>query len=113
MTSPVILDEPDVYMHADLQRRLIRTVKGRHPQVIIATHSVEIMDEVDPADVLVIDRDRRKARFAADIPAVQDVVAALGGVHNIQLARLWNAKRCLFVEGDDVRILRTRTVIVA
>jgi hypothetical protein len=102
----VILDEPDVYMHADLQRRLIRTVKGRHPQVIIATHSIEIMDEVDPADVLVIDRDRRKARFAGDIPAVQDVVSTLGGVHNIQLARLWNAKRCLFIEGDDVRILR-------
>jgi hypothetical protein len=27
-------------------------------------------------------------------------------VHNIQLARLWNAKRSLFVEGDDVRVLR-------
>jgi hypothetical protein len=102
----VILDEPDVYMHADLQRRLIRTVRGRHPQVIIATHSIEIMDEVDPTDVLVIDRDKRKARFAGDIPAVQDVIATLGGVHNIQLARLWNARKCLFVEGEDVRILR-------
>ena len=44
--STVILDEPDVYMHADLQRRLIRLLMGRYQQNIIATHSTEIMAEV-------------------------------------------------------------------
>ena len=37
----VVLDEPDVYMHPDLQRRLIRLVRGMFPQIIIATHSVK------------------------------------------------------------------------
>lgn len=38
----IILDEPDVYLHADLQRRLIRMLKRHKAQVILATHSVEI-----------------------------------------------------------------------
>lgn len=102
----VILDEPDVYMHADLQRRLIRFLRGRHQQVIIATHSVEIMSEVDPENILLVDRDRRQAQFAVDVPEMQRVVDQIGGVHNIQLARLWGSRRCLFVEGKDVAILK-------
>lgn len=102
----VILDEPDVYMHADLQRKLIRLLRGRHSQVVIATHSIEIMAEVTADDILVVDRDRREAQFTSDVPAVQRVIDQIGGVHNLQLARLWNAKRCLFVEGEDIGVLK-------
>ncbi len=102
----VILDEPDVYMHADLQRRLIRFLKRRHPQVIVATHSIEIMSEVDPENILVVDRDRRDAQFTTDIPEVQQVVDQIGGVENLQLARLWGSRRCLFVEGDDLGFMK-------
>lgn len=102
----VILDEPDVYMHADLQRRLIRFLRGRYPQVIVATHSIEIISEVDPENILVVDRDKRQAQFTTDIPQVQDVVDQIGGVENLQLARLWGSKRCLFVEGDDLGLLK-------
>jgi len=102
----VILDEPDVYMHADLQRRLIRFLRGRHPQVIVATHSIEIMSEVDPENILVVDRDKRQAQFTTDIPQVQQVVDQIGGVENLQLARLWGSRRCLFVEGDDLGFMK-------
>ena len=102
----IILDEPDVYMHADLQRKLIRLVRDRHQQVIIATHSVEIMAEVEPEDVLIVDRDKRQAKFAADIPELQRIVYGIGGVHNLQLARFASARKCLFVEGDDLALLK-------
>ena len=102
----VILDEPDVYMHADLQRKLIRFLRDRHPQVIIATHSVEIMAEVDPEEVLVVDKDKREAKFAADLPEVQQIISQIGGIHNLQLARMVNSRRCIFVEGDDLNILK-------
>jgi predicted ATPase len=102
----VILDEPDVYMHADLQRKLIRFLRDRHPQVIIATHSVEIMAEVDPEEVLVVDKDKREAKFAADLPEVQQIISQIGGIHNLQLARMVSSKRCIFVEGDDLGILK-------
>jgi hypothetical protein len=102
----VILDEPDVYMHADLQRRLIRFLRGRHPQVIVATHSIEIMAEVDAENILVVDREKRQAQFTTDTPEVQQVVDQIGGVENLQLARLWSSKRCLFVEGNDISLLK-------
>jgi energy-coupling factor transporter ATP-binding protein EcfA2 len=104
--STVILDEPDVYMHADLQRRLIRYLKGRYRQVIVATHSIEIMSEVDPSEVLVVERKRSKSNFATSLPAVQRVVSTIGSAQNIQLARLWTSRRALLVEGKDIKILR-------
>jgi len=104
-THTVILDEPDVYMHPDLQRRLIRFLRRRFPQVIVATHSVEIMAEVEPEDILVIDRGRRRSQFTSSLPAVQRLIDHVGSVHNIHLAKLWLARKCLHVEGDDLKLL--------
>ncbi|MFT4175360.1 MAG: AAA family ATPase [Luteolibacter sp.] len=102
----VILDEPDVYMHADLQRRLIRYVKSRYPQVIIATHSIEIMSEVEATSILVTDRKRPRSAFATSIPAVQKLVGRIGSIHNLNLARLWKARCLILVEGDDLKFLK-------
>jgi energy-coupling factor transporter ATP-binding protein EcfA2 len=102
----VILDEPDVYMHADLQRRLVRFVRNRHQQVIIATHSSEIMAEVLPDNILVVDRSRKRSDFASSLPAVQKVLTGFGSIHNLQLSRLWSARRFLMVEGEDVVLLK-------
>ncbi len=102
----VILDEPDVYMHADLQRRLVQFVRKRHQQVIIATHSSEIMAEVLPEDILVVDRSKKRSDFASSLPAVQQVLSSFGSVHNLQLSRLWAARRFLIVEGQDIPLLK-------
>jgi predicted ATP-dependent endonuclease of OLD family len=104
--TTVILDEPDVYMHADMQRRLIRHIRGRFPQVIIATHSVEIMAEVESDAILVIDRRRSRSQFAANTPAVQSLVSRIGSAHNLHMARLWNSRRLILVEGKDMRFLK-------
>jgi hypothetical protein len=102
---PVILDEPDVYMHPDLQRRLIRLLRYQPRQIVVTTHSVEIMLEVDPEDILVLDRRHPNSYFASTFPAVQRVLDNFGSAQNLQLARLWNAKRNLLVEGKDFRLL--------
>lgn len=105
-SSSIILDEPDVYMHADLQRRLIRLLRTRHHQTIIATHSVEIMSEVEPDEILVIDRSKRTSAFADTQPEVQSLLTNIGSIHNIQLARLHAAGRFIMVEGDDMDFLK-------
>lgn len=104
--TTLILDEPDVYMHADLQRRLVRHLKALGRQVIIATHSVEMISEVEPHDIMVIERKRRKSLFTDSIPSVQKVLERFGSAQNIHLARLWSAKRFLMVEGHDLKILK-------
>lgn len=103
--SIVVLDEPDVYMHADLQRRLIRLLKNRYNQTVIATHSIEIMSEVQPENILIINRKRTESIFAEDYPVIQTALLHMGSVHNINLSRILNNKRYIFIEGDDKEIL--------
>lgn len=105
--STVILDEPDVYMHADLQRRLIKLLKNRYHQVIIATHSIEIMSEVEPENILPVNYTRPKQEYANKAPVVQQIVNDIGSVHNIEIARIFSYNKFLIIEGekDDVKIL--------
>jgi len=105
-TPTVILDEPDVYMHADLQRSIIRFLRNRHDQTIITTHSVEIMSEVQPDEILVVDKRQRKSCFAGSVPAVQAAIDRCGSVHNLHLTRLLAANRMILVEGKDLKILK-------
>ena len=106
VSTTVILDEPDVYMHPDLQRRVIRFLRGRFDQTIITTHSVEIMSEVDPGSILVVDKSQEKSGFATSLPAVQRITENIGSVHNIHLTRLWTSKRFLLLEGKDLSLLK-------
>ena len=102
----VVFDEPDVFLHADLQRKLIRILKNQGRQSVIATHSIEMMAEVDPSSILIVDRCQEQSRFATSLPAVQQIINYIGGVHNIQLARLWSHKKIIFIEGDDLGLLK-------
>jgi AAA domain, putative AbiEii toxin, Type IV TA system/AAA ATPase domain len=104
--TTLILDEPDVYMHADLQRKLIRTVRELGAQIIVTTHSTEIMSEVAPEEILVIDKKLAESKRADSLPAVQAVLTRLGSAQNIHLFRLWSAKRFILVEGADLRLLQ-------
>lgn len=105
--STVILDEPDVYMHADLQRKLIRFIKTRFKQIMVATHSIEIMSEVDAENILPIENSKEIITYANKTPIVQEIIDKIGSIHNIEIARLFAHKKFLIVEGDtdDVKIL--------
>ena len=105
-TPTVILDEPDVYMHADLQRRIIRFLRNRHEQTIITTHSVEIMSEVQPDEILIVDKRKPESCFANSVPAVQAAIERCGSVHNLHLTKLLGANRMILVEGKDLKLLK-------
>lgn len=105
-SSVIILDEPDVYMHADLQRRLIKLIRNKYNQIIVATHSIEIMSEVEAENILIVDRKKKQSRFAETIPVVQDTIDKIGGIHNIHLARLAYSSRLILVEGEDIYMLK-------
>ena len=102
----IVLDEPDVYMHADLQRKLIRMIGRQSQQVIVATHSAEMLAEVPPEAVIVLDRSTQRSGPATNSVVVQDVLSEVGSVHNLALARLGYYGRLLAVEGEDVAILK-------
>ena len=104
-TATIVLDEPDVYMHPDLQRKILKMVQQRFNQIIIATHSVEIISGVEPREIVTVDKTSRKMQYANNYKAVQNVISNLGSEHNLSLVRLGNAKKCIFVEGHDIKTL--------
>jgi len=105
-SDTIILDEPDVYMHPDLQRKLLRFIRSRYPQCIIATHSTEILSETKPNNILIIERAQKKSTFSTNLPAVQKIVEKIGSAQNLQLTRLWSSGKLLLVEGKDLKFLK-------
>jgi len=41
--SVLVIDEPDIYLHPDLQRKLVKIIRDRFHQFVMATHSIEKM----------------------------------------------------------------------
>lgn len=105
-TACVILDEPDVYMHPDTQHRLLDAVRDRFAQLLVTTHSVELIATVDPSDILIIDRRAERSDFATSLPAVQAAIERAGSVHQLELVRLWTADRFMLLEGKDREYFR-------
>lgn len=103
--SIIILDEPDVYMHSDMQRKILELVKLKFPQVIIATHSLEIITRVPPENILEINKKDKKMHYASDYRTAQKIIDDIGGVQNLSLLNLGRQRRCLFVEGKDFHYL--------
>ena len=104
--SVLIVDEPDIYLHPDLQRRLFWLVQQRSAQCIMATHSIEIINEADPEDIIVVDKRRRVGKRVTDIAGMQEAVESLGSTQNIHLTKLSKGRKVLFVEGNDFSLLR-------
>lgn len=103
--STIVLDEPDVYLHADLQRRLVRLLDSLDAQTITATHSAEVLAEAAPESISWVSRNREKAVGARTSTQLAQLSAEIGSQFNIRLARALKAKVVLFVEGDDAKIL--------
>ncbi len=104
-TSLLVIDEPDIYLHSDLQRQLVEILKTRTPDVLLATHSTEIISEVEPADLLVVDKKRRAAKRIHSQAALPPIFDVLGSRLNPTLTQLAKSRRVLFVEGKDFRLL--------
>lgn len=97
----VVLDEPDVYMHADLQRRLVRLITPMFSQLIVATHSLEIIEEVSSDCIIPIDSHKRNVKPIGDEVPLQHLSEELGSPLNIDLARLFVSNRFIVWDGDD------------
>jgi energy-coupling factor transporter ATP-binding protein EcfA2 len=105
--SIFIIDEPDIYLHADLQRQLLSMLRMVSADVLLATHSSEIIGEADPTEIVLIDKKLDTGARLHSVAGVQDVLDGIGSVQNITLTSLARNKTILFVEGDkDYSILR-------
>jgi len=102
----VILDEPDVYLHADLQKKLIRVLGSMdHRQTIVATHSIEMISDVSPDEIIEVRKRESRSRPISSAVQVQAVLNQMGTSHHLQLSKLGHTGIVLFVEGKDHALL--------
>lgn len=98
----VVLDEPDVYLHADLQKKLIKILAAEgYKQTIVATHSLEMIADVSPNEIVNVTKRQGRSRPLSSSAQAQSVVDSLGTNLNIQLSKVAQAGTIVFVEGKD------------
>jgi energy-coupling factor transporter ATP-binding protein EcfA2 len=103
--SLFLIDEPDIYLHSDLQRQLLSILRNLGPDILIATHSIEIITEAETDDIVLVNKRRTAARRIRHPMQLQEVFSALGSNLNPILTQLAKTRRVLFVEGKDFQIL--------
>lgn len=104
--SVFLIDEPEIYLHPDLQRQLLALLRDLGPDIVLATHSSELVAEAEASEIVLIDKRSRSAKRVRGLEGVQAAATSLGSVHNVTLTQLARTRRVLFVEGNDYKILR-------
>ncbi|MGM7775438.1 ATP-dependent nuclease [Arthrobacter sp. KNU-44] len=104
--ASILLDEPDVFLHPDLQRRLVRVVEAAKQQVIMSSHAAEVASEAQPSSLVWIERTAASAVRTSNQNGLGVIADGLGSSFNLSMARALKAKNALFVEGQDMKILR-------
>lgn len=103
----LVIDEPEIYLHPDVQRQLLNILRESGPDILLATHSTEIMSEADHSEILLVDKTKKSAHRLRDIEGVQAALEIVGSIQNITLTQLARNRRLIFVEGfADFRIIR-------
>lgn len=103
--SIFLIDEPDIYLHSDLQRQLLTLLRNLGPDIIIATHSTEIVADAEADEIVIVDKKQPKAKRIKKPAQLAGVFAALGSNLNPILTQLAKTRRVVFVEGQDFQIL--------
>ena len=67
------------------QRRLVEILRGVRPDIVLATHSVEILGEADAGEILLVDKFQQSARRLRDVDGVQQALEKIrfNPEHNI------------------------------
>lgn len=103
----LVIDEPEIYLHPDVQRQLLNILRSSGPDILLATHSTEIMSEADHSEIILVDKSKRSGHRLKDIEGVQKALEVIGSIQNITLTQLARNRRLIFVEGfSDFRIIR-------
>ena len=86
--SLFLIDEPDIYLHSDLQRQLLGILRQLGPDILIATHSTELVSEAEPDELVLINKQKRRAKRIKNSSNATDVLDVLGSNLNLTLTQI-------------------------
>ncbi len=104
----LLLDEPDAHLHLILQDAIyheLRTIANHHDsQLVVATHSEVVINNVEPRELYVMLNEPRKI---ADDSERSRLVSSLRVLTNAEVTQALGVRGILYVEGyTDAAILR-------
>lgn len=114
-TSPdvdvLLLDEPDAHLHPTLQTQLMESLaqlaKDRSKQVLVATHSAELLRHWDATRILEVRTRAPRTRYLAKDHQKVALLAGLGSDYAPRIDPIRKQGRVLFLEGSsDESMLR-------
>jgi predicted ATP-dependent endonuclease of OLD family len=103
----LMVDEPDAHLHSSLQRLVVDVLRRASQelgiQILLATHSKEIINYVDPSELLVIDRREKELRGLGEHEGAISVLESLGTVDSVDAYQVISQRKLLLVEGGSDR----------
>jgi hypothetical protein len=81
--SILVVDEPEIYLHPDLQRKLLTILFSLGPSIVMATHSAEMISGAAPEDITLIDKKALRGRLLYATETTQIALDAIGSSHNV------------------------------
>ena len=105
----VLLDEPDAHLNASLQKDLLQSLgsmsESMGKQILMATHSPELIRLHDYGQILAVRKDNTK--YLADSDSKIGILAGIGTVHTPSIHALIESGRILILEApSDLRFLK-------
>lgn len=107
----LLVDEPDAHLHSSLQRLVVDVLRrwsGTSDfQVLLATHSKEIVNYVDADELLVVDRRLEVLRGLGEHESAISVLESLGSVDSVDAYQVVATRKVVLTEGPtDPKVLR-------
>lgn len=100
-TDILVLDEPEINLHPEKQNDLLRVLRDYHTgSVLIATHSVELMNNVHVSHILHVQKARQQPQIKAttDRAYLNVVRSQIGSNFNLIASQFESFERVVFTE---------------
>lgn len=110
-TSILILDEPEINLHPEKQNDLIRIIKEYYDgSVIIATHSVELINNVDVSHIINVQKNQKEPviKSTENRKYLELVRTQIGSNFNLTASQFEPVDIVIFTEdADDFHIIQS------
>jgi len=118
-TSPdadvLLFDEPDAHLHAALQTQLVERLSqlaGKFgKQVLLATHSTEILRTTPAEEVLEVRSRSPRFRYLQDDKGKVGLIVGIGGDYSPRIEKLREVKKVVFLEGTSDKAILTHLAL--